>query len=138
MITLVRTCTHSTILMASFKSLHSNTSTSFNANCIVLHFMQESQNPPRQATACDAILSFSSSWKSRQEEKSELIVFLLRMTSSLYLQYLYAFSVIPMSSMDEKELTQQPPTATNCPYTELVKSLVRKTIAILNNYYCFL
>ncbi|XP_064384040.1 CWF19-like protein 1 [Halichondria panicea] len=38
-------------------------------------------------------------------------------------RYLYAFSVTPMSSMDEKELTQQPPTATNCPYTELVKSL---------------
>ncbi|XP_064384041.1 CWF19-like protein 1 [Halichondria panicea] len=38
-------------------------------------------------------------------------------------RYLYAFSVTPMSSMDEKELTQQPPTATNCPYTELVKFL---------------
>ena len=25
-----------------FKSLHSNTSTTFDANCIVLHFMQES------------------------------------------------------------------------------------------------
>ncbi len=34
---------------ASFKPLHSNTSTSFDADCIVLHFMQESQNPPRQA-----------------------------------------------------------------------------------------
>ena len=54
---------------------------------------------------------------------------LLMMTSSSYLQYLYAFSVTPMSSMDEKELTQQPPTATNCPYTELVKIFGKE------NYY---
>ncbi len=54
-------------------------------------------------------------------------------TLSSYLQYLYAFSVTPMSSMDEKKLTQQPPTATNCPYTELVKSLVRKTYFIVSN-----
>ncbi|XP_064385471.1 CWF19-like protein 1 [Halichondria panicea] len=33
-----------------------------------------------------------------------------------------------MSSMDKKELTQQPPTATNCPYTELVKSLCRGSL----------
>ena len=55
-----------------FRTLHSNTSTTFDANCIVLHFMQESQNPPRQATSCDTILSFGSSGKSKQEEKSEL------------------------------------------------------------------
>ena len=29
------------------------------------------------------------------------------------LQYLYAFSMSPMASMDPKELTQQPPAATN-------------------------
>ncbi len=46
------------------------------------------------------------------------------MTVCAIFQYLYAFSVAPMSSMDYKELIQQPEVATNCPYTELVRSMV--------------
>ena len=43
-------------------------------------------------------------------------------------QYLYAFSISPMSSMDEKELIQQPPVATDCPYTDIVKAMVRSIL----------
>ncbi|XP_064384088.1 CWF19-like protein 1 [Halichondria panicea] len=104
----LKPCYHFAALHQTFyeRIPYSNTSTTFDANCIVLHFMQESQNPPRQATSCDTVLSFGSSGKSRQEEK--IPVCILCHTHELH---------------GRERADSAPPTATNCPYTELVKSL---------------
>lgn len=42
-----------------------------------------------------------------------------------FVQYLYAFSITPMSVLDGKELTQQPLAVTNNPYTNIVREKVQ-------------
>ena len=48
--------------------------------------------------------------------------FNLSHTHTLSHQYLYAFTVTPLSEMDVHELIQQPPAVTDCPYTDLLRS----------------
>ena len=46
----------------------------------------------------------------------------------LPLQYLYAFSMSPMATMDPKELTQQPPAVTNCPFAGVAAEKVHTIV----------
>ena len=36
------------------------------------------------------------------------------------LQYMYAFSIVPMASMDKSELVKQPPDVTEFPYKKIL------------------
>lgn len=36
--------------------------------------------------------------------------------STLFLQYMYAFNIVPMGSMDKNDLVKQPPDVTEFPY----------------------
>ncbi|XP_053234340.1 CWF19-like protein 1 isoform X3 [Podarcis raffonei] len=49
-------------------------------------------------------------------ETSQLFVFLLTLFAVRFLQYLYAFSILPMSSMEPAELVKQPQDVTENPY----------------------
>lgn len=61
------------------------------------------------------------SWKLPKEYVGSILYYI----AVLYtLQYLYAFSMSPMASVDPKELTQQPPAATNCPFAEVASEKV--------------
>ena len=43
---------------------------------------------------------------------------------SYSLQYMYAFNIVPLVSMDKNELVKQPPDVTECPYNRLSGSNV--------------
>lgn len=51
--------------------------------------------------------------------------------SVVLFQYLYAFSIMPMSTADLKDLVQQPATVTNNPYTSIVREKVRFVALII-------
>jgi len=40
--------------------------------------------------------------------------------STLFLQYMYAFNIVPMASMDKNELVKQPPDVTEFPYRRVL------------------
>ena len=46
------------------------------------------------------------------------------------MQFLYAFSITPLKSMDTKELTQQPPAVTDCPYRDIMRAQVHSTLTV--------
>ena len=39
---------------------------------------------------------------------------------TLFLQYMYAFNIVPMASMDKNELVKQPPDVTEFPYRRML------------------
>lgn len=39
---------------------------------------------------------------------------------TLFLQYMYAFNIVPMASMDKNELVKQPPDVTEFPYRRVL------------------
>lgn len=41
-------------------------------------------------------------------------------SSTLFLQYMYAFNIVPMASMDKNELVKQPPDVTEFPYRRVL------------------
>ena len=46
--------------------------------------------------------------------------FLIRILIFLWLQYMYAFNIVPMVSMDKDELVKQPPDVTEFPYRKVL------------------
>lgn len=58
-----------------------------------------------------------------QQEKGYVIsftFFLIRILIFLWLQYMYAFNIVPMVSMDKDELVKQPPDVTEFPYRKVL------------------
>lgn len=48
-------------------------------------------------------------------------------------KFLYAFNVTPMKSLSGKELTEQPPNASEFPYAESIRNLMNKRTAAKRN-----